>query len=88
MKQEWYQNFMSDENLGGAENFNVLFGMTAAANFMGIKQLLDLCCLKFTFRACGKSEEELRIIFKLPKLTPEERAQAKKDHPWLFENAK
>mmetsp|Transcript_3853 Transcript_3853/g.10111 ORF Transcript_3853/g.10111 Transcript_3853/m.10111 type:complete len:195 (+) Transcript_3853:103-687(+) len=85
MDQEWYQNFVSDENLGG--NNDMLFDLLTAANFMGIKELLDLSCLKVTFQLTGKSADEIREILRLPELTPEEEAQARMEHKWIFEDS-
>lgn len=48
VEQEWYRTFM--ENLDRPMLFDVLTG----ANFMGIKPLLDLACLKVTFELTGK----------------------------------
>lgn len=84
MDQEWYQNFVSDENLGGND---MLFDLLTSANFMGIKELLDLCCLKVTFQLTGKSADEIRDILRLPALTPEEEAQAREEHKWIFEDS-
>jgi len=33
----------------------------------------------------GKSAEEIRLLLKLPKLTPQEEMRAREEHPWLFE---
>jgi len=85
MDQTWYQNFVSDENLGG--NNDMLFDLLTAANFMGIKELLDLSCLKVTFQLTGKSAEEIREILRLPELTPEEEKQAREEHKWIFEDS-
>ena len=57
MDMPWYQNFVSDENLGSRD---MLFDLLTAANFMGIKELLDLTCLKVTFQLTGKNAEEIR----------------------------
>lgn len=46
----------------------MLFELLTAANFMGIKELLDLTCLKVTFQVTGKNAEEIRQILRLPKL--------------------
>jgi len=54
---------------------------------MGIKELLDLSCLKVTFQLTGKSAEEIREILRLPELTPEEEAQARTEHKWIFEDS-
>jgi S-phase kinase-associated protein 1 len=85
MDQEWYQNFVNDENLGG--NNDMLFDLLTAANVMGIKELLDLSCLKVTFQLTGKSADEIRDILRLPELTPEEEAQARQEHKWIFEDS-
>jgi len=84
MDQEWFQNFVSDENLGGNE---MLFDLLTSANFMGIKELLDLCCLKVTFQLTGKSADEIREILRLPDLSPEEEATAREEHKWIFEES-
>jgi len=81
--QKWYQNFVADDNVQG----DMVFDMLTAANFMGIKPLLDLTCLKVTFQLTGKSAEEIRQILKLPELTPEEEAKAREDHKWIFEDS-
>ena len=53
----------------------------------GIKELLDLACLKVTFELTGKNAEEIRQILRLPHLSPEEEARAREDHKWIFEDA-
>lgn len=55
MDQKWYQDFVADENL----DRDMLFELLTAANFMGIKPLLDLTCLKVTFQLTGKNSEEV-----------------------------
>eukprot|EP00541_Cyclophora_tenuis_P015419 CAMPEP_0116551230 /NCGR_PEP_ID=MMETSP0397-20121206/5851_1 /TAXON_ID=216820 /ORGANISM="Cyclophora tenuis, Strain ECT3854" /LENGTH=158 /DNA_ID=CAMNT_0004076117 /DNA_START=58 /DNA_END=531 /DNA_ORIENTATION=+ len=74
--QDWYQNFVTREER------DMIFDLLTAANYMGIKPLLDLTCLKVTFELTGKSAEEIRVILNLPKLTPEEEAKARQDHKW------
>ena len=58
MDQEWYQKFVSEENV----DRDLLFELLTAANFMGIKPLLDLTCLKVTFQLTGKSVDEVSSI--------------------------
>ena len=53
--QEWYQNYVHADNLVPAMLFDVL----SAANYMEIKPLLDLACLKVTFTLKGKNAEEV-----------------------------
>jgi S-phase kinase-associated protein 1 len=57
MDQEWYQNFTAEENMPRA----LLFEVLTAANYMTIKPLLDLCCLRVTFQLTNKSAEEVNI---------------------------
>ncbi len=85
MDQKWYQDFVSDDNLGSSND--MLFDLLTAANFMGIKELLDLSCLKVTFQLTGKNAEEIRQILRLPELTPEEERQARDEHKWIFEDS-
>jgi S-phase kinase-associated protein 1 len=51
--QEWYQQFVADEVV----DRDMLFALLTAANYMGIKPLLDLTCLKVTFELTGKNAE-------------------------------
>jgi hypothetical protein len=55
MDQEWYQKFVSEDNV----DRDLLFELLTAANFMGIKPLLDLTCLKVTFQLTGKNADEV-----------------------------
>jgi S-phase kinase-associated protein 1 len=59
MDQKWYQDFVSDDNLSR----EMLFDLLTAANYMGIKPLLDLTCLKVTFQLTGKNAEEVSSTF-------------------------
>lgn len=51
MDQQWYQDFVADEN--------VVFDLILAANFMGIQPLLDLTMLKMKVLLPGKTAEEV-----------------------------
>jgi S-phase kinase-associated protein 1 len=82
MTQEWYKQFVSDESMSQ----EMLFEVLTAANYMGIKPLLDLACLKVTFQLNGKNAEEIRTILNLPELSPEEEAKAREEHRWIFED--
>lgn len=65
MDQPWYQDFVSDEKM----DRDMLFNMLSAANFLGIKPLLDLTCLKVTFQITGKNAEEVRrLLYLLEKI--------------------
>jgi len=82
MPQQWYNDFVSMEYMSQA----TLFDLLTAANYMGIKQLLDLACLKVTFELAGKNAEEIRQILNWPEMTPEEEARAREEHRWIFED--
>lgn len=81
MTQTWFQEFVSNDNTPQ----DMLFELLTAANYMGIKPLLDLACLKVTFQLNGKNAEEIRQILNLPELSPEEETRARGEHPWIFE---
>lgn len=81
VEQEWYRNFVVNMDR------DMLFDVLTAANYMGIKPLLDLACLKVTFELSGKSADEIREILNLPELTPEEEANARNEHRWIFETS-
>lgn len=80
VSQSWYRNFMEGKDR------QAVFDLLTAANYMGIKPLLDLTCLKVTFELTGKNAEEIREILNLPVLTPEEEATARQEHKWIFED--
>lgn len=81
VEQTWYVEYINgmDESL--------VFKVMSAANFMHIDKLIDLVCLWCTFKIQGRSAEEIRQFLKIPKMTPEEEEQARKDHRWIFEDA-
>merc|ERR1712154_267985 len=58
--QEWYVEFVKVDQ-------KTLFELVAAANYMNIKQLLDLTCLGVSILCQGKSEDELRKMFNVEK---------------------
>ena len=78
--QTWYQDFIIDMDQ------TMVFELLTAANYMEIQPLLDLTCITVSIGFLGKSAEEIREILKIPKMTPEEEAQARKDHRWIFED--
>lgn len=79
MSQEWYRNFVSNMDR------DMIFEILGAANYMNIKPLLDLACLRVTFELTGKTAEEIRLYLNLPELSPEEEAKAREEHAWIFE---
>merc|ERR1712127_1146603 len=71
VKQQWYRDFVK-----GVDQ-PMLFDLVTAANFMAIQPLLDLTCLQVSCQLMGKSAEEIRVILNIPRLTPEEEANAR-----------
>ena len=78
--QEWYASFVD-------VNKEMLFGLVAAANYLDIKQLLDLTCLAVSILIKGKSAQELRDMFNISaELSEEERAQIQRENgEWAAE---
>ena len=57
MPQEWYRSFVD------AIEREMLFELLTAANYMDIKPLLDLACLRVTFELSQKSAEEVSLLW-------------------------
>lgn len=76
--QKWYQDFVSDEQLDG----DMLFELLAAANYMGIKPLLDLTSLKVTLQMMDRNEDGIMM----PDLTSEDEVRNLNGHKWNFED--
>lgn len=66
--QTWYAEFCNVEN-------PMLFALVTAANYMDIKPLLDLSCLAVSIMIKGKSADEIRKIFNIPKPETTPKAQ-------------
>lgn len=79
VKEEWYRNFIEVDQA-------LLFELVTAANFLDIKPLLDLTCLKVSVLLVGKTAEEIRVMLNLPKMTAEQEQKAREDHPWIFQD--
>jgi hypothetical protein len=60
-----------------------LIDLTAAANYLAMEHLLDICCKAIANHMTGLSVEELRLKFNIPNdFTPEEEATLKKEFGW------
>ncbi|KDD74923.1 Skp1 family protein, partial [Helicosporidium sp. ATCC 50920] len=63
-----------------------LFEIILAANYLNIKQLLDLTCLTVANMIKGKSPEEIRKHFHIENdFTPEEEENVRRENQWAFE---
>jgi len=61
----------------------VLFELILAANYLDIKDMLDLTCAKVASMIKGKNTEEIRKQFNIVNdFTPEEEAQVREENRW------
>ncbi|CAK7346146.1 unnamed protein product [Dovyalis caffra] len=63
-----------------------LFDLILAANFLNIKNLLDLTCQTVADMIKGKTPEEIRKTFNIKNdFTPEEEEEVRRENQWAFE---
>ncbi|KAI3928624.1 hypothetical protein MKW98_024225 [Papaver atlanticum] len=63
-----------------------LFDMVLAANYLNIKNLLDLTCQEVADMIKGKTPEEIRKTFNIKNdFTPEEEEEVRRENQWAFE---
>jgi len=74
--EEWDQKFMQVDQ-------EMLFEIILAANYMDIKNLLDVGCKTVANMIKGKSPEEIRKTFNITNdFTPEEEEQIRRENEW------
>ncbi|XP_010514085.1 PREDICTED: SKP1-like protein 14 [Camelina sativa] len=62
------------------------FSIILAANYLNVKDLLDLTCQSVADHIKDMSPEEIRTIFNIEcDFTPEEEANIRKENAWAFE---
>ncbi|XP_073278612.1 SKP1-like protein 1A [Primulina huaijiensis] len=65
---------------------DTLFDLILAANYLNIRNLLDLTCQTVADMIKGKSPEEVRKLFNIINdYTPEEEEEVRKENAWAFE---
>ena len=75
----WYADFVETEQ-------EILFELVLAANYLDIKQLLELTCAKVASMIKGKSVQDVRTLFNIENdFTPEEEAQIMEENKWAEE---
>ncbi len=85
---DWDKKFlMTDLIKGGNEmEHDMLVETTMAANFFGIKDLLDLTCAAMASMIRGKSPEEIRNLLRIANdLSPEEEQRIREENQWVDE---
>ncbi|KAH9611827.1 hypothetical protein KSS87_015786 [Heliosperma pusillum] len=67
-------------------DLNTLYDLILAANYLNIKDLLDLTCQTVADMIKGKTPEEIRKTFNIINdFTPEEEEEIRKENQWAFE---
>ena len=75
----WDDNFVKVDQ-------STLFDLILAANYLNIKELLDLCCQTVANMIKGKSPEEIRKTFNIANdFTPEEEEEVRRENQWVFD---
>ncbi|XP_031132340.1 SKP1-like protein 1A [Ipomoea triloba] len=65
---------------------STLFDLILAANYLNIKNLLDLTCQTVADMIKGKTPEEIRKTFNIKNdFTPEEEEEVRRENAWAFE---
>eukprot|EP00897_Mesotaenium_endlicherianum_P006462 jgi/Mesen1/5844/ME000298S05112 len=75
----WDQDFVKVDQA-------TLFDLILAANYLNIKDLLDLTCQTVADMIKGKTPEEIRRTFNIKNdFTPEEEEEVRRENQWAFE---
>jgi len=77
---DWDQKFIEIDQ-------SLLIELIMAANYLNIKDLLDLTCAKVASMLKGKSPEQIREMFGIENdFTPEEEAKIREENKWCEES--
>lgn len=78
--KEWDAEFMKVDQAR-------LYDLILAANFLNVKNLLDLTCQTVADMIKGKTPAEIRKTFNIKNdFTPEEEEEIRKENQWAFES--
>ncbi|CAN1229782.1 SKP1-like protein 4 [Linum perenne] len=78
--KDWDGKFVKELSM------EMLFDVTLAANYLDIKELLDLTCEYIASMMKGKEPEEIRKIFNIKNdYTKEEEDEVRRENQWAFE---
>jgi len=67
------------------EEMTKFFRLIDAASYLDIPELMDLCFCKFTFLVMGKSPDDVRELFDIGELSPEQDRDLRQNNPWIFD---
>jgi len=84
VKDEKYRNVV-DFDLTNGEEMKKFFQLIGAASYLDIPKLMDLCFCKLTFLVMGKSPNDVRKLFRIDELSPEQDRDLRKNNPWIFD---
>lgn len=78
-----YTDLVKNDN---EEDHELLVNVIMGANFLNIKDLLDLTCACIANMIRGKSPEEIRRLFNITNdFTPEEEERIREENKWCEE---
>ncbi|CAI0413087.1 unnamed protein product [Linum tenue] len=89
--KKWDTNFANEELKKWDAEFakvgqDTLYDLLMAANYLNIKDLLDLICQTVADIIKGKKPEEIRSYFKIKNdFTKEEEEEIRRENQWAFE---
>lgn len=87
---KWDRDFLNTDLVqnGVEEQHELLIAVIMAANFMNIKDLLELGCAKIASMIRGKTPEQIRKLFNIENdFTPEEEEKIREENRWCMEEA-
>lgn len=80
------KQFDTEYTAGLKADHGMLFDLILAANYLNIKQLLDLVCSTVAGMIRGKTTEQIRETFAIANdFTPEEEERVRQENQWAFE---
>jgi S-phase kinase-associated protein 1 len=86
---EWDRNFLFSDLVRDHDErqHDLLIDVVMAANFLNVKDLLDLTCACIASMIKGKTPEQIRALFNIENdFTPEEEAKIREENRWCEES--
>jgi S-phase kinase-associated protein 1 len=86
---EWDKNFLFTDLIKNHDEkqHEILIDVIMAANFLNIKDLLDLTCASVASMIKGKTPEQIRALFNIENdFTPEEEEKIREENRWCEES--